>query len=88
MRKCLLATVAGFSLLSTAGWANVERPATPSQTGPNFNAAMDEANSWARTKIRAAHVGAARCSQTVKPNRPPGRIIRATSFMAASLSGT
>jgi hypothetical protein len=62
MRKCLLVAVAGLSLLSAAGWAKIERPATPSQTAPNFNAAMDEANSWAQTKIRAAHVGVARKS--------------------------
>jgi hypothetical protein len=66
MRKCLLAAVAGLSLLSSAGWANVQRPATPSQTGPNFSAAMDEANSWAQTKIRAAHVGAARKSAVLE----------------------
>jgi hypothetical protein len=63
MRKYLLAAVGGLSLLSTAGWANI---ATPSQTGPNFNAAMDEANSWAQTKIRAAHVGAARKSAVLE----------------------
>jgi hypothetical protein len=62
MRKCLLAAVAALSLLSTAGWANVERSATPSRMGPNFNAAMDEANSWAQTKIRTADVGAMRKS--------------------------
>jgi hypothetical protein len=66
MRKCLLAAVAALSLLSTAGWANVEGRATPSRTGPNFNAAMDEANSWTQTKIRAADVGAARKSAVLE----------------------
>jgi hypothetical protein len=66
MRKCLLAAVAALSLLSTAGWANVERPATPSRTGPNFNAAMDEANGSARTKIRTADAGAARKSAVLE----------------------
>ena len=59
MRKYVLAAAAALSLFGTGAWANVEGVTTPSQTGPNFNAAMDEANSWAQTKIRAAHVGAA-----------------------------
>jgi hypothetical protein len=66
MRKYLLAAVAALSLLSTVGWANVERSATPSRTGPNFNAAMDEANSWAQTKMRTADVGAARKSAVLE----------------------
>jgi len=66
MRKCFVATVAALSLVSSAGWAKVEMPATPSQTGPNFGAAMDEAHGWAQTKIRAAHVGAARKSAVLE----------------------
>jgi hypothetical protein len=72
MRKYLLAAVGGLSLLSTAGWANIEMPATPSETGPNFNAAMDEADSWAQTKIRAAHVGAARKSAVLEKSAELG----------------
>jgi len=43
MRKHVLAAAAALSLLGTGAWANVQRVTTPSQTGPNFNAAMDEA---------------------------------------------
>ena len=66
MRKCLLAAVAALSLLSTVGWANVERSATPSRTGPNFNAAMDEAGSFVQTKSRTAHVRGARKSAVLE----------------------
>jgi hypothetical protein len=59
MRTYLMAVAASLSLLGTAGWANVRSPAMPSQTGPNFNAAMDEANSSAKTHVRAVHVGPA-----------------------------
>jgi hypothetical protein len=59
MRTYVMAAAAGLSLLGTAGWANVQSPVMPGQTGPNFNAAMDEANSSAKTHVRAVYVGAA-----------------------------
>jgi hypothetical protein len=64
MRKYVLAAAAALSLLGTGTWANVQRVTTPSQTGPNFNAAMDEAGSSVQTKGRTAHVrghGKVRC---------------------------
>jgi len=59
MRTYVMAAAAGLSLLGTAGWANVQSRVMPSQTGPNFNAAMDEADRSAKTHVRAVHVGAA-----------------------------
>jgi hypothetical protein len=56
MRKYVLAAAAALPLLGTAGWANVQRAATQSQTGPNFNAAMDEAGSPVQTKGRPTQV--------------------------------
>ena len=66
MRTYLVAAAAGLSLLDTAGWANVHSRVMPSQTGPNFNAAMDEANSSAKTQVRAVRVGAASKSDVLK----------------------
>ena len=59
MRTYVMAAAALLSLLATAGWANVQSRVMPSQTGQNFNAAMDEANSSAKTHVRAVHVGVA-----------------------------
>jgi hypothetical protein len=56
MRKYVLAAATALPLLGTAGWANVQRAATQSQTGPSFNAAMDEAGSSGQTKSRPAYV--------------------------------
>jgi hypothetical protein len=56
MLKYILAAAAALPLLCTVGWANVQKAATQSQTGPSFNAAMDEAGSWVQTKGRPAHV--------------------------------
>jgi hypothetical protein len=63
MRKHVLAAAAALSLLGTGAWANVT---TPSQTGPNFNAAMDEAGSFVQTKSRTAHVRGARKSAVLE----------------------
>jgi hypothetical protein len=65
MRKYVLAAAA-LSLLGTGAWANVQRVTTPSQTGPNFNAAMDEAGSSVQTKGRNAHVQGARKSAVLE----------------------
>jgi hypothetical protein len=66
MRKYVLAAAAALSLLGTGAWANVQRVTTPSQTGPNFNAAMDEAGSSVQTKGRTAHVRGARKSAALE----------------------
>ena len=55
MRKYVLVGAAALSLFGAGAWGNVQRVVTPSQTGPNFNAAMDEAGSSVQTRGRTAH---------------------------------
>jgi hypothetical protein len=66
MRKYVLVGAAALSLLGTGAWANVQRVTTPSQTGPNFNATMDEAGSSMQTKGRTAHLQGARKSAVLE----------------------